>query len=164
MTELETLQGKWEPKRLLPGHRKIIELAIDGLSHRDIARLMGRTPEGIGLVLGSKLVQEEIARRRGEVEAKVDGVRVLHTDLARQTLNEASLGAAERLAEIALSSVDEKTSKDACKQVLDFAFGSQEAGKGGTQVTVLNIEQLAILQQVLREDSDEPAPRAVEAA
>src|SRR3954470_13139830 len=111
-------------QRLLPRHYKIIELALDGFSNVSIANMMNMTAVGIGIILRDARVQNELARRRTNVEKKQDDVRVSTSSLARDTLNEMTLDAVETLDTIrseAMVKGDHTNARLACKHILDKA-------------------------------------------
>lgn len=61
-----------ELQKLQEKHKKIIELALEGLSKVQIATELGLTPPGVKLIMDSPVFQGELARRRAERDMRLD--------------------------------------------------------------------------------------------
>jgi hypothetical protein len=127
---------------------KIIDLHLAGLGRKEIAQELGMTPQGVGLVLLSPLAQEELARRRGGIERKVDQEVASAPQRARALLEQATLRAAETHVEL-LESENERVRQTSATEILKQVYG--EGGKSQGAVTVINVEQLQLLQVALKE-------------
>jgi hypothetical protein len=86
-------------QRLLPTHFMILDLVLAGHTRTAIAELVGRTPESVGMVIGSPIFQNELTRRRRETQR--EGTDTLSRDRdrilgkARSILDQAAADAAE---------------------------------------------------------------------
>jgi hypothetical protein len=139
--------------KITPAHRKIVDLAIEGYTVAQIATMMGRSVGGVGIILGSQVVQDEIARRRDLRSRRLDDIAVGHLAIARETIEEAAVEAAEKLQE-QISHGDPKISQSAATKILDLAFGGElekVAGGGRKSVTIINVDQLKNLNIALLE-------------
>lgn len=145
-----------EGKRMMPAHWKIMDLELGGLTRGEIAGVMNRSPEGVGLVMSGQVYQDEIARRRESLTQKKDSGLVNHLQLTRETLEQASLDAAELLQEqIGDGSLKPEIRQSAADKVLNAAFGR---GKGEDdsqgKVTIVTIEQLQVLNLARTESGE----------
>lgn len=138
--------------RLLPRHFKIIELLLDGHSFSAISRAMGMQSSMIELIAKTPAFQDEFARRRKEIERKSDSVRVEMVALARETIENESLRAAEKLGEL-VESPNENVARLSAAKLLDLAFGVDTTAQGGKKgrPTIVTVEQLQVLNIALAE-------------
>lgn len=139
-----------ELQRLTHVHQAMVELALQGLPRNEIAKLMNRTPESVGMVINSPLFQAELARRRGEQTAKTDDVQVLGKAEAGRILEENAANAATRMVDL-LGSSDEKIALQSAKDILDRTYGKGASEQNPASVTVLNVEKMQMLVQTIRE-------------
>lgn len=142
----------WEASRLTPSNRKIIDLALEGFGPGQIARMLGRSPAGIRLILSSAIVQDELARRREQKDKAEEGTRISCLSIAKETLEQASIEAAEKLRE-QIDSADPKLAQAACAKILDTAFkaGAEGGGVNIGTLQLINAEQVTLLQKTLNE-------------
>ena len=142
-----------EIERLLPRHKKIVELCLAGHSNKDIAQVVGLTPQAIGLITRAPIFQQALAQRRQEQNAQED--EELHQSLvkARTIIEEASVEAAETQVEL-LNCEDSSIRLQSAKAILDRAFGSQEKSEGSGQTIVMAPGSVQLLQIALQESED----------
>lgn len=152
---------RWEASRILPRHRAIINLALEGLSNKAIAERLQMSTVGVGLILRSEIVQDEMARRREKREREQDDLALSDIELAKQTLQQASLDAAEKLVE-QIECLDPRVAQSACGKILEMAFGGElNSSLKHTNVQVISIEQLNLINQALVEVRKENSPSKV---
>lgn len=130
----------FELQRLSSRHHRMVDLHLEGVSHVEIAQIVGVTRESVGLVINSPLTQDEIARRRAVREHAVDDLAIAGVLKARSILDEAAEEAATTQVDL-LGSGDDRTRLAASKEILGTAFGSGKDGEGGG---VIKIEQATI--------------------
>jgi hypothetical protein len=137
-----------ELQKLLLRHHQIIDLALQGLTQREISAAVGLHETAISRILNSPLVQGEIARRR------VTHVELLDTESIKNsvesnalaTLREAAPRAAQCQVDL-MNSDDPRTALAASKEILNRALGS-----GNENVTVnITVEQMTVLEKALKE-------------
>lgn len=145
-----------ELKRMLPRHHTIVTLALAGLSERDIAGQLEMTPQAIGMILRSPIVQDELSRRRTQQEHRNDEEMVRGVSKAREILNENSATAASKMVEL-LDSPDPRVAQMSAKDILDRTLAPAEGGRG-MQVTVLSEGAIQLLQVALSEDKELKGP------
>lgn len=126
----------------------MVDLHIAGLKNTQIAEEMDCTEQSVGMILRSPIVQEEIARRRGMVDRKVDEATANVVARAKQLLEQNTERAASELCK-QIGSEDKRLSQNACLEVLEMAFGQKSNTQGPT--VVVNADQVLILQQTLSE-------------
>ena len=138
--------------RLLPRHFKILDLALQGLSRTQIADEMEMSPVGIGLILNSPKFQDELARRRTEIDKKSDEGLATNLANAKEILSNAAEDAAQVHVDL-LNSEDDRVKQFSANQVLDrVGLARAEKGGGGDfNVAVINAESLQVLQVALKE-------------
>lgn len=138
----------WEVSSMKAKYKLMVDLHIAGLKNIQIAEEMDCTPESVGMILRSPIVQEEIARRRNMVDRKVDEATANVVARAKQILEQNTERAATVLCE-QIGSEDKRLSQNACLEVLEMAFGQKSNTQGPT--VVVNADQVLILQQTLSE-------------
>lgn len=138
--------------RLLPRHFKILDLALQGLSRTQIASEMEMSPVGVGLILNSPKFQDELARRRTEIDKKSDEGLATNLANAKEILSNAAEDAAQVHVDL-LNSEDDRVKQFSANQVLDrVGLARAEKGGGGDfNVAVINAESLQVLQVALKE-------------
>jgi DNA-binding MarR family transcriptional regulator len=140
-------------QRLLPRHHGILRLVLAGThSRKEIAEMLGYTPENVSLVIDSPLFQMELSRRRADLErTETIAVRDGLTQ-ARDLLNQNAVAAVETL-ERAMAEGDLKIGIDAADKILKYAFPKSQDLRGGqtTQVVALSEEKLSRLREALSE-------------
>lgn len=138
-----------ELQRMNPSHHRIVDLALEGLTRNEIALQMDRSPEGVGIILNSPLVQGELARRRGLQEGIQTKARVSHLTKAREILEEAAVPAAQTLVAL-LDCPDANTRRLSAKDIFSQVYGNE--GVKAPSITTINVEQMNLLIQTLQED------------
>ena len=138
-------------QRLLPRHYAMMDLALAGISYKDIAAKLGMTKVGVGRVINSNLFQEAMSRRREKLSAQIDDQLVSTIEEAKVRLEAAALEAAEKQVML-LDSDDDRVQQSAISSILDrVGIGKQELSGAGASVTVLNVVTLNNLQVALEE-------------
>lgn len=141
--------GMNELQRMMPAHHRIVDLALQGYTNRQIAEQMNRTPEGIGLVLKSPLVQGELSRRR-EIQNQAQATGSANTlNRAKEILIEAAVPAANTLVSL-LDAQDDSIKRQSANDIFKMIYGTE--GTKAPSATVINIEQMNVLIQALKED------------
>jgi len=141
-----------ELQRLLPRHFFIIDLAIAGLGQKDIAEVAGMSQAGIGLILRSPLVQDELARRRAHKERALDQGLVSTISRAKEVLESHAVDAAQKHVDL-IHSLDENVAQRSATDILNRVFKQEGHQVGMTLVMpVVDIENL---RRALKE-ADEP--------
>ncbi len=139
--------------RLLPRHFKIRDLALQGLSRNEIALEMGMSPVGIGLIINSPKFQDELARRRDQIEKKSDEGLATSLSQAKNVLADAAEDAAQVHVDLLVSS-DERVKQNSANQILDrVGIAKAERGGSGDINVQINAEQVNILEVALQESS-----------
>ena len=140
-----------EIQRMAPRHFRILELCLQGHSKKVIAEALGMTPQAISLITNSPLFQDQLARRRGEVE-KVSNEAVGSAVVdARNTLVENAQAAANKQVDL-LNAENESVQLHAATAILDRVMEK----KDGDKVTspMIQTEQLNVLVLALKESKD----------
>jgi hypothetical protein len=110
------LHNRFEPVITLqhekPEHRLIAVLKSTGLSNREIAEMVGYTPLQVSTVCKQEAVERLILER-------MHGTG----DKAMQMLHDATIGAAERLIQIAETSENDETRRKANINILEAKYG-----------------------------------------
>jgi hypothetical protein len=136
-----------EIERLLPRHYKIIELASEGHSRKDIAQVLQMTPEAIGQILNSPLVQNQLAEIRAKREKIRDENLARGVHKAQQILEDASAQAAQTHVEL-LGHEDARIRQVSANAILDRVL---ENKSNQNTVVVIEAEKLQVLQIALQE-------------
>jgi hypothetical protein len=137
-------------KRIAPRHLKILELAGQGMSNKDIAHQLGVGGQTVSLVLKNPLAQQTLSARFGaRVEAVQEEV-ARGESKAGETLRKGAELAAERLVGL-VESCDERVARQSAVDVLDRVLSKPGQGGGPQAPMVINAEQVLILETVLRE-------------
>jgi hypothetical protein len=137
-------------KRIAPRHLKILELAGQGMSNKDIARQLGVGGQTVSLVLKNPLAQQTLSARFGaRVEAVQEEV-ARGESKAGETLRKGAELAAERLVGL-VDSCDERVARQSAVDVLDRVLSKPGQGQGSQPPLVINADQVLILETVLRE-------------
>lgn len=138
--------GGHELERLSQVHLRMVELALAGMSTKDIAEVTGRTPQCISMVLRSPLFQQELSKRREMQIEKIDQTVGSTIAAARAKIE----GAAERAADTEielLGAPDHSVRRQAAQYILDKALGTSREPTGATiiiQGDNLNLLNLAL--------------------
>ena len=138
-----------ELQRLLPRHYEILNLSLGGNGPKEIAQVLGMTPQAISLITKSPVFQNELARRRDGINAEVDAGLASSPLRAKELLESSAHRAAEVQVEL-LESPDHKTKLASSKEILDRVLGSGKEHQASS-VVVLQKVDIQLLQLALRE-------------
>ena len=144
---------RWEPGRLLARHKTIMEAVLAGKSYADIAREVDCTPNAISMVANSPLFQDQLARMRRERDSTNEAVRASTVVRAQATLEASANQAATTQVEL-LEAEDPKVRLASANAILDRVMAKES---GNVNVTVINTEQLQLLQVALIEAGASPS-------
>lgn len=136
-----------EIARLLPRHKAIMDLALDGLSQAEIARRLCMGQVAISYILRSPLVQQELARKRAALERARLDEETGDSTRARATLENAALKAAEVQVSL-LEEKDPRVALAASNSILDRVFQDKE--QVGAQI-VISAESVQLLNLAIKE-------------
>lgn len=139
-----------ELQRLQQQHTHIIDLALTGLTRMQIAEKVSKTPESIGMVLKSPLVQSELARRRALLEPKVDEAIISEVTEAKKTIDEAANVAAETQVGL-LSDESSRVRFSAARDILDRAMGRAQDKDQKAPMVVIDAETVNLLSVAMQE-------------
>lgn len=128
MTQLSS--GHRELAKLMPRHKKILDLKLIGLEVKDIAKSMGLSSSHVNMVCSSPVFQDEMARRRAHMDKDVDQAGQLALEEARRHLDRASLKAV-RVQEELLEEDDARVRQKAVSEILDRTFSPTGVVNGG---------------------------------
>lgn len=147
-----------EIQRMLPRHYAIVNLALAGMSRRDIAKRVSLTPEAVGMILRAPIVQDELARRRERIERKIDEHIALRVVDAKRIIEEASARAAEKQVEL-LDADSPRVRQSAAKDILDRTIGKRPSDASPPSV-VFDARTINMLQVALQESQIIPDKRS----
>lgn len=139
-----------EIERLLPRHYKILELASEGHGRKEIAQVMGMTPEAIGQILNAPLVQNRLAELRVDREKTRKENLAQGVHKAQQILEEASSQAAQTHVDL-LTHDDARVRQNSANAILDRVL---ENKSNASTVVVIEAEKLQVLQIALQQSDD----------
>ncbi len=133
-------------------HYRIVELFLEGITHKDIAHIVGMTPEGISLIISSSLFQDEVSRRRKIRNETMDDNHNGSTLEVKGILEENAAKAAEVQVKL-LESKDEAIKLRASGSILDRVLGKPQSNVISERSNGLTIsaDQVQILQVALSE-------------
>lgn len=135
-------------KRLTAKHMKIVDYLMEGMEAKDIAGVMGLKPETVARQINTPLLQNELARRRGDWEKQQNYEQKEFMNDAKQILEEAGVNAANTMVGL-LGDQDPSIKLRSAKEILDYSVSKEQGG--GVANTTINIEQLQILNTALAE-------------
>ena len=138
----------WELSVIKARHQCMIDIHLAGASNVKIAEEMDCTPESVGMVLRSPIVQEAIARRRGSITKHTDEAYAESLAKVREIMHKASPSAAQKLVD-QIDHQDPRVAQAAAKSILEQTFVEQKSGN--KTVVQISVEQANILQQTLAE-------------
>lgn len=147
-------------KRMLQRHFVMIDLLLQGLSHKDIALRLGCTPQCVSMVHKSPVVQEELARRRKEIDSlsnKSIGVSITE---AKQVLEEAALKAARTHVNL-LASQDEAVAQRSASAILDRTGITSKDKNDTSRAIVIEAETVNLLN-IAADESLSPVREALD--
>lgn len=142
-----------ELKSLSHVHLAMIELALAGETNRDISAATGMTESTVSIIMRTGLFQDELARRRLELQRQLDGACAGTVNAARVSLEKAALAAAETHIKL-LSSLDPKVQQVSATEILKRTYDKKYLiGENGQPTININLgpEGLLNLQIALKE-------------
>lgn len=155
----------YELQRLNARHQHIIRLILLGqYNQAQIGRMTGFDPVSISYIINSPIFQEEVARRRSELQAIENNEIVNNLALAKTHIDNSSLGAVKKLDELVHESPDQNIQLRASEAILKLAFGDKN-NHGTTQigqVIVIDGGKLEFLRKVRVEAGLDNGTRAVD--
>lgn len=151
-------------QRLLPRHFKIIELFLAGHSIATIAEALEMSSGAVSLILKSPLIQHELATARKQ--SREPEVLALDRDALRSKVNSILETATVKAAAVQVELLDNPNPAIALKastSILDRVYGDQKSAGGGGLVINITAENVALVNQALKESQDarwkQPADR-----
>jgi hypothetical protein len=141
----------WELRVIKARHKCMVDLHLAGMTNVQIAEEMDCTPESVGMILRSPIVQQEIAQRRGSITKHTDEAYTESLAKVREIMGKASPQAARTFVN-QLDHEDPRVAANAAKNVLEHVFGDTKDGKPKVVIQI-QTEQLQLLQQTLMEVS-----------
>jgi len=140
-----------ELSRLSPRHFRILDLALEGLSKKDIAMAVGMTPQAISLITKSPLFQDQLERRRNHIERKTDEAIGATVVDARNHLQQHALEAAETQVSL-LEAENESVRLHSATAILDRVMETSDKNK--VDAPLINVESLQVLVQAMGESQN----------
>ena len=140
---------RYEIKRLLPRHHKMVELMLQGWSRKDIAGEMKMTPRAISLISGSSIFQDELSRRRRERHRAMDQALEVSTVRAQAVFARKARDAVD--VQIKLLQADNPRVRLAASKAILDRSGIDEIRSQGPEGLVLTAEQAGRLRVALEE-------------
>lgn len=142
-----------EIQRMQSRHHLMVDYHLTGMSNREIAEALEVTPENVGAVMNSPIVQGEIARRRNNQTQLQTQKQVNTVVRAREMVEENAARAVQKHIDLMDSAKAESLQLKAAENLLRFVYGEEK--KGGPQtVVVIHANDVNFLKQVLAEDTD----------
>lgn len=141
-------QKPYELQRLLPRHHKILEMCIDGFGAKEIAEVVGMTPQAISLITNAPLFQDALAKRREVVVKKIDQIRVSTVQTARERLESAAEDAAN-VHITALDDEDVRVQQASATAILNKVFDKADLKASGN--VVLSADTINVLAVAIEE-------------
>ena len=111
---------RYQLKRLLPRHYRVLELVLLGKRRKEIAAAVGMTPRNVTNVTGSRVFQEALQERRREQNLLCDGAIAEEAARLQRLIVQAGLQAAATEVEL-LKSPDPRVRLRAASEILDRA-------------------------------------------
>lgn len=127
-------------------HHRMVDLALAGMTRQAIAQELDYSPEGVGIVLNSPLVQAELARRRALADKDQTTKLTSHLQKAREILEEAAVPAAQTMVEL-LDNQDPNIRRLTAKDIFSQVYGTEGVVK--TQITNISVEQMNLLIETM---------------
>jgi len=111
------LNPQWQVKKVTPIVREVLLLKASGLTHKEIASTLDRTPQWVGLVCRSPLFKLELKR----LQQKLEGTFV---DIKKEAMQvDAEVGVLRRLGELVEKADTDSVRVSAAREILDRAYG-----------------------------------------
>ncbi len=128
----------------------MLELVLQGLSNKDIAERLGCTPQCVSMTVNSAVMQNQLARRRGEMEREANQAHGVAIQDARHVLENGVVDAARTHVEL-LDDQDHNIAQRSATAILDrCGIGSREESQKGVTV-VIETEQVNLLTLAMNE-------------
>lgn len=127
-----------------------MDLHIQGLDAKEIARMMGKSEVGVGMVIRSPVFEEECARRRAATEKANDEAVAVVAVRAKEKIEGAAEDAADKLVEL----MDDENSAiqfKSCTDILDRVFGRAGDKEDKRPTILIEGDALFNLQLAIRE-------------
>jgi len=144
-------------KRLLPRHYEILDLYLEGMAIKDIAKQVGMAPGSVSLITRNPSFIKEVERRREQRNKELDQLRADKITRAKDILLDHAELAAQRHVEL-LDSKDERVRQSSANSILDrvgLPKITESINKGAPQVVVLDTAQLNLLSIALEESKED---------
>jgi len=111
------LNPSWQVKKVTPLVREVLLLTASGLKQKEIAAILDRTPQWVGLVCRSPLFKLELER----LQQKIEGTFV---DIKREAMQvDAEVGTLRKLGELVEKADNDSVRVSAVREILDRAYG-----------------------------------------
>lgn len=154
----------FELKRVSHVHFAMIEMALAGATNSQIAQAMSRTPESVGMIMRSPVVQNELALRRASQNKTIDKIAGSTLHEAKEKLHQAAADAVDIHVSLMKHSADERVKQVSASEILKRTYdrAADQAGNGqGSIAVTLGPGAMLNLQIALRESSGIPEPEQV---
>lgn len=163
LSEADVFDESQPLKRLSLWHEKLIELCLDGkLNNTQMAQLLGKRRETVGLIIKTPIFQNELSRRRLEQQKKIDTRVSEEIGGALGVLNRNAENAANTIVSL-LNDLDSRVQLTAAKEILDRSgIGVQREGQ--MPVIHINGDRVQVLLAALKESRSFEEPSAVDVA
>jgi hypothetical protein len=135
----------------------MINLALAGQGRKEIAQALDITPEGVGTIMRSPVFQDELARRREELNKEVNQRLATIPEQAKKELEDAALTAARTHIDLLNPDTcpDPKVRQASANAILDRVLEKNQAQAG--QVILLSAESVQLIQLALKECGGPPS-------
>ena len=138
-------------QKLQSRHLRMIDLSLEGRTRKDIAEIVGMTPQNVYLVSESPLFQQELARRREKKDEHHDSDTLLALEEAKNILSRGASQAAQVHVDL-LDSQSERVKQASASAILDrTGLAPQRQEESQVQPVILNVEVFNNLQTALLE-------------
>jgi len=148
-------------KRMMSAHYAMLELFLDpaGYSIKEIAKRTNRTPQSVSIIFNSCVMQEQIARRRAEIEKvtnQAQGTNVLN---ARSILEGGAVDAAKTHVAL-LKAEDDSVKQRSANAILDRVglssrIESDKSHNVVIEANTVNLLAVAMNESLARSDVKE---------
>jgi len=138
-------------QKLNQRHYKILDLYIQGLSTKEIAKTIGLTKEAISMIIGSPSFQHEAAIRRKNYEETLDEKLAEQTSQASKILAEHAAEAATTLVEV-MNTGSPGVRVRSAEAILDRTGHSRKTQSENNDSTIINLkrEDVELLNETLK--------------
>jgi hypothetical protein len=145
--------GQHEIQRMLPRHYQILDLTLAGNGPKEIAQALGMTPQAISLITSAPLFQNEVARRRANIDRHTDEALSTVPQRAKQLMEDNALLAAQTHVDLLDPNFapDPKVRQASANAILDRVFGDPSSKQH--QVVILEAGAIQLLQLALAESN-----------